>query len=164
VRPALIKKAGKRLLGELYDSRGIPALFSILTLGDVCRDDLDAIEKVFTNDDLKQVMHKEKRGKTALEVFVDASTRLKSHAPGERNKFMVVHAVKTTNLEGDLRSQVSSHGHEKRVSGAQVQAADNKNAERGEGEGTGDSGRFDELMSDPLDDISKTMRRTQRTK
>ena len=49
VRPALIKRVGNRLLSSLYDSRGIPVFFSVLSLNDLCMDDLDAIIQVFSN-------------------------------------------------------------------------------------------------------------------
>lgn len=160
VRPALIERAGKRLLSNVYDSRALPVLFSIFGLTDLCMQDLAAIAKVFSKDDLRMVMSRNRTGKNALEVFNAASTRLKSHPPGERNKFFVSHAVKTTNTEGDLIRQVNSHNPH---AGTQVQATQKK-SEREEDSMADASGRYESLMPHSPDDIGKTIKKTQRTR
>ena len=47
VRPALIRRAGKRLLSGVFDSRGIPVIFTIFSLGDLSLHDLDAIAALY---------------------------------------------------------------------------------------------------------------------
>ena len=131
VRPELIGRAGKNLLSIVYDSRGLPVLFTIFNLSDLCMQDLDAIAKVFSKDELRRVMNRNRTGKNALEVFTDAHMRLKSHAPSERNKFFVPHAVKSTNMGGDLRTQVRSHDPNKGASGVQDQPRDGKKKRKG---------------------------------
>ena len=42
----------KRLLSQVYDRRGIPTIFLIFSLVDICGDDLDAIAGIFSNDEL----------------------------------------------------------------------------------------------------------------
>jgi len=87
VRPALIRRAGAPLLSRLYDSRGIPALFVIFSLGDVNRSDLEAIAKVFSPHELRNVMSRNRTGRNALEVFTEISRSLKNRPVTERNTF-----------------------------------------------------------------------------
>ena len=133
VRPAFIKRAGKRLLSRIYDRNGIPVLLSIFSLGDLCVQDIDAISKVFSRDDLRNVMAKNRMGKNALEIFSDLSMSLDSHVSRDRNSFFVTHAVKTTNMKGDVRMPVNSHFQSERASGLPVKAVANKKVELGEG-------------------------------
>jgi len=164
VRQALIGRAGKRLLSSVYDQRGIPVLFSIFVLSDLCMSDLDAIAKVFSEDDLRKVMNKSRAGMNALEVFTDASRRLKSHAPSERNRFELIHAVKTTNMGGAIRAQVNTPGHHESVRDAQVKAADGTKTELEKDGMTGASERYEALMPDSQDDIGNIMKKTQKTR
>ena len=159
VRPALIERAGKRLLSNVYDSRALPVLFSIFGLTDLCMQDLDAIAKVFSKDDLSKVMSRNRTGKNGLEIFNAASARLKTHPPGERNKFFVSNAIRTTNTEGDLRSQVNIQNPH---SGAHV--ATQIKSEREEDHMEGASGRYESLMPHSPDDIGKTIKKTHRTR
>ena len=101
IRPAFIVRAGRKALAERYDSRGLPALFTIFSLNDLRRDDLDAIAQVFSRDDLKNTRNKNRIGRNALEVFTEASERLKVRVPGERNPFIVSHAVKNASFSGE---------------------------------------------------------------
>jgi hypothetical protein len=96
VRPALIRKAGPRLLSSVYDSRGIPVIFTIYTLGDICLSDLDALAKVFSKDDLNKIMCRNRTGKNALTVFTEIALSLKSHASLERHTFFKPSAPKDT--------------------------------------------------------------------
>jgi hypothetical protein len=100
-RPALIRKAGKRLLSVLFDSRGIPAIFTIFSLGDVCMTDLDALAEVFTLDELRGVMSQNRSGRNALEVFTEISLLLKSRPSLERNTFFKTNARKDSGVNGD---------------------------------------------------------------
>lgn len=99
VRPALIRKAGKRLLSQVYDRWGIPAIFSIFRLCDLTENDLNAIASVFSRDELKGVMSRSRTGNTAFDVFIRLSASLKRHPPLERNTFYRS-AAKDTMMEG----------------------------------------------------------------
>jgi hypothetical protein len=105
VRPVLIERAGKKLLSEVFDSRDLPVLFRIFALGDLSGSDLNAIRNVFTQDDLRRVRSRKGSGKNALEVFIQASNALKSHAPLERNTFELIPPVMTTDPQDSLRKQ-----------------------------------------------------------
>lgn len=105
VRPALIKRAGKRLLSLVYDRRGLPLVFSIFGLCDLCMDDLDAIASVFSRDELKNIMSKSRTGKNAYEVFLNVAASMKRYPSMERNETMVrnafvIPAVKDAKKEG----------------------------------------------------------------
>jgi hypothetical protein len=97
VRPALIRKAGKELL-QIYDKRGIPLIFSIFSLCDLHRDDLDAIESVFSRDELKNIRSRSGTGNSALYVFNNMSASLKGRSAVERNTFYRP-AAKDTDME-----------------------------------------------------------------
>jgi len=108
VRPALIKKAGKKLLSSVYDNKDLPALFLFFGMSDLSIPDLDAIEKVFSKNDLRQVMSKRRQGKNALEIFTELSPKVRQNAPRERNEFNLNTAVKTTKLgAGSIVQEVS---------------------------------------------------------
>jgi len=157
VRPALIEKAGQTLLSKVYDSRKIPVLFTILGLADLTKDDLDAIARVFSRDDLRKVMSGTRTGKNALEVFTEASRVLKNRAPGERNKFDLNRAVRTTNPGGAIMSQGSSPGS-RSASGSQERRPVNGNNPE-EGPVKTISEQYDGLMVSPLDNINVLMQR-----
>lgn len=161
VRPALIRRAGVKLLSEIYDGRGMPVLFAIFALGDLSRDDLDAMADIFTEEELKNVMNRNRTGKNALEVFNESSERLKVHAPGERNKFFVSRAIRTTNMDGELRSQVNSSPQPGGISGAHVHEGERKRSEQDEVSGPSAAERYEDMMSDPLDNIAKMVKKTQ---
>jgi len=101
VRPALIKKAGKVLLSSVYDYRDIPPLFVLLGLGDLSVPDLDAIEKVFSKEDLRQVMTRKRMGRNALEVFSEFSPGVRQYGSKDRNVFNFSSAIKTTSMDED---------------------------------------------------------------
>jgi hypothetical protein len=162
VRPALIEKAGNKLLSRVYDTRGLPVLFLLLGLTDIGTYDLDAIAKVFSKEDLRRVMNRNRTGKDAFTVFTEVSNSLKCHAPGERNKFFVSHAVKSTNRESDLRMQVRSQDQQAGMSGAQVPAAQRKNAEPDDVSTTNASDHYESLMYDSIYDIAKILKNPQK--
>jgi CheY-like chemotaxis protein len=99
VRPALIKKAGKVLLSSVYDYRDIPPLFVLLGLGDLSVPDLDAIEMVFSKEDLRQVMTRKRMGRNALEVFSEFSPGVRQYGSKDRNVFNFNPAIKTTSMD-----------------------------------------------------------------
>lgn len=117
-RPPLIRQPGKKVLAEFYDARRLPVLFTILSLNDLKGDDLNAIGQVFSRDELRNVKNKNRTGRSILEVYTEASQRLKGRVPGERNAFAITRAVNNTNLRGKLKSQIPSG------SGAQQSDAD----------------------------------------
>ena len=165
VRPALIRMAGKRLLSRIYDRRGIPALFAIFSLSDVCMYDLDAIAKVFSRNDLRKIMNRNRTGKNALDVFTSVSMSLKSHPSLERNTFCMTLAVKSTNMEGDVRAQVHSPSQNGIITGgSQMKATGNKKAEPGESSMTRVSEPYESMMSDPVDEIGNIINKTMRTR
>jgi hypothetical protein len=90
-RPALITRAGKRLL-QIYDQRGIPLIFIIFGLCDLCEKDLDAIASVFSNDELKNIMSRSRTGKNAFEVFMEVSALMKKYPAMNRNASLVRNA------------------------------------------------------------------------
>jgi hypothetical protein len=104
VRPALIRSAGKRLLSQVYDWRGLPVIFSIFGLCDLDVEDLDAIASVFSRDELRQIMSKNRSGNNALEVFTTVSASMKRYPRMERNALMrnafYIPAAKDTMKEG----------------------------------------------------------------
>lgn len=99
VRPALLKRAGKRLLSSVYDSRGIPVIFTLFALGDLSIYDLDAIATVFSQNDLKNVMCRNRTGKNALTVFNEINMSLRNRPSLERHTFFRTPAVKDTDIE-----------------------------------------------------------------
>jgi hypothetical protein len=83
----------------VYDRRGIPVIFTIYSLGDICLSDLDALARVFSKDDLKKIMCKSRTGKNALTVFNEIALSLKSHASLERHVFFRPSAMKDTDVD-----------------------------------------------------------------
>jgi len=86
VRPVLIRRAGKRL--QLFDRRDIPLIFSVFALCDLGGEDLDAITSVFSDDDLKTIMSRNRNGRTAFEVFTNVSTMIRRYYAWDRNDIM----------------------------------------------------------------------------
>ena len=105
VRPALVKRAGKRLL-QIYDPRGIPLIFIIFGLCDLCEEDLDAIASVFSKDELKNIMSRSRTGKSAFDVYTNVSASMKRYPPTERNASMVRNAFYVP-ASKDLRKEGS---------------------------------------------------------
>ena len=108
VRPTLIRRAGKRLLSQVYDRRGLPLVFSIFSLCDLCMDDLNAIASVFSEEELKHIMSRSRTGKSAYEVFLNVAASMKRYPSMERNATMVrnafvIPAAKDTQKEGPER-------------------------------------------------------------
>ena len=87
IRPVLIVKAGKQLLSSIFDSDGVPVLFTILGLSDLSIYDLDAIEKVLSKDDLRQIMAQSRMGRNGLEAFTEISTRMRENLALRRKTF-----------------------------------------------------------------------------
>jgi hypothetical protein len=154
VRPALIRRAGKRLLSQVFDRRGIPVIFSIYALGDLSTYDLKAIAKVYSRDELRQVMSRNRSGKNALTVFDELSAGLKIRASMDRNTFFKTNALKSTNTEGELRSQVDP------VAGSLSPNAASGRRSMDPGSGSlSDTGGFDALRADAPDAISTMMKK-----
>jgi hypothetical protein len=105
IRPALIRKAGKRLLSVLYDQRGLPVIFSIFSLCDLGSEDLDAVASVFSRDELRNIMSKNRAGNTALDIFTSLSASMKRYPRMERNALMRnafhIPAAKDAKEDGD---------------------------------------------------------------
>lgn len=121
VRPVMIERAGKQLLSRLYDRRDLPVLFSIFGLTDLCREDLDAIAKVFSRDELSRVMSRNRTGRNALQIFLEAAAKLNRYAPLERNRFETTWATRTAKPEDTGGTQPVPRGMEGRASGASVE-------------------------------------------
>jgi len=85
IRPALIRRAGKRILAGVFDQRGLPVLFTIFGLCDLGTEDLDAIASVFSRDELRAVMSESRSGNNALEVFQHLEASMKRYPRMERN-------------------------------------------------------------------------------
>ena len=108
VRPVLIKKAGGRLLSGVFDHDGIPVLLALFGLSDMCAYDLDAIQEIFSPAELKTVMAKNRMGRNAYEIFTEVADSARRKPSRDRNAFSINHAVKTTNSERAVRSQINS--------------------------------------------------------
>jgi hypothetical protein len=156
VRPALIRRAGKRLLSLVFDRRGIPVIFSIYALGDLSTYDLDAIADVFSREELRHVMSRNRSGRNALGVFDELLAGLKKRASLDRNTFFKTNALKSTNTEGELRSQVDP------VAGSLLPgtASGRKSTDLGSGNAS-DTPGFDALRADGPDTISTLMKKRQ---
>ena len=162
-RPALIEKAGKELLARTYDSRGIPVLLSILSLADLRRQDLDAIRRVFLPKELAKVMARSRTGENALNIFTSLASSLRKRGPSKRNKFEVIHAVKTTNMESALRSQINNPGREKSMFGPQVKMADGEVVKDDESSRIDQRERYESLLpDDPFNLIGNIKRKRRR--
>ena len=98
VRPVLIRRAGKRLLSGVFDSRGIPVIFTVFSLGDLSLHDLDAIAAVLSQEDLKNTMCRNRTGRNALTVFTEIAQSLKSHGSLERHTFFSKSARKDMDI------------------------------------------------------------------
>jgi CheY-like chemotaxis protein len=87
IRPVLIEKAGIQLLSSEFDSNGLPILFSLLSMGNLSIQDIDAIEKVFSKDDLRRVMAQNRMGRTGLEAFTEISTQIRENLALQHKTF-----------------------------------------------------------------------------
>ncbi|MDD4137407.1 MAG: hypothetical protein PHT99_05870, partial [Methanoregula sp.] len=155
VRPAFILRAGKKALSGIYDARGFPVLFTILALSDLRRDDLKAIEQVFSRDDLRNLKHKNRTGRSALEIFTETSQRLKGHVPRERNEFAVTHAVKNTNFRSELKSQLRSRSDRHHPT---TDIMGNRSNNEGDAQKPDDLTPYGDFVSRQLDDLGKQAR------
>ena len=86
IRPVLIEKAGKHLLSSVFDRDGMPVFFTILGLGNLTIYDINAIEKVFSKDDLRQVMVQKRTGRNGLEAFTEISTQMREKLALQRKR------------------------------------------------------------------------------
>ena len=161
VRPALIEQAGKHLLSDVYNTHGMPVLFTIFSLPDLNREDLDAIAKMFSQKDLEKVMNRTRSGKNAFEIFIERSERFKTHGPGERNKFFVHNAVRTTNMEIDRRTQKGSCSSTGDLSGTQAGAPGGKKETGQRDKAQTAADRYEAMTKNPLDDIGNIRRKQQ---
>ena len=92
VRPLLIRKAGKKLLSQVFDRRDLPLLFTIFALCDISEEDLHAIASVLSQDELKSVMSRSRTGKNGLEIFINVYAAIKRYPKSERNALLVRNA------------------------------------------------------------------------
>lgn len=88
IRPFLIEKAGKKLLAGSCDSNGVPVLFTIFGLGDLSVYDIDAIERVFSKEELKKVVPRNGLGRNALDAFTEIATRIRENLAHQRKSFL----------------------------------------------------------------------------
>lgn len=93
IRPALIVKAGKTLLAGIYDSNGVPLIFTVFGLSDLSVYDIDAIDKVLTKEELKKIMPKSGLGRSALDAYTEIATRMRENLAHQRKSFMNARAV-----------------------------------------------------------------------
>ena len=94
VRPAFIRRTGSTLLSTVYDARGLPVLYTIFGLGDLSMADLAAIESLFSKEELKKVMCRNRTGRDALTVFSEIYRSLQSHESLDRHPFFRNHGRK----------------------------------------------------------------------
>jgi hypothetical protein len=159
IRPALIERAGKKMLSEVFDNKDLPVIFLILSQGDLSGNDLIAIEKIFTRDDLRGVRSRKGTGKSALEAFTEVSAAVRSHGPRDRNMFNKNTAVRTTNFEGSLRDQIEAQDGTGQTSGAAVRTPRANNAKSGDGDLSKVSEKYGELIPESLENITRIMQR-----
>ncbi|HEX3000820.1 MAG TPA: response regulator [Methanoregula sp.] len=100
IRPCLIEKAGKRLLAGVYDREGVPVLFTILGLGDLSVYDIEAIERVFTKEELKKILPKTGLGRPAFDAYLEVATRIRESLAHQRKSFMNARAGAAENGGG----------------------------------------------------------------
>lgn len=93
IRPALIVKAGKTLLAGIYDSNGVPLIFTVFGLSDLSIYDIDAIDKVLTKEQLKKIMPKSGLGRSALDAYTEIATRMRENLALQRKSFMNARAA-----------------------------------------------------------------------
>lgn len=158
-RPALIMRAGKKALSGFFDARGMPVLFTILGLSDLAREDLDAIGKVFSRDELRGIKSRSRAGRNGLQMFAEAERRLKTREPADRNAFSIPRAVKNTNMRGELGSQMQSRergGHDAHLAGRDVMGG-NRCEDSDSMQGAAE--KYDEMMRQPLDNIRGMVKR-----
>jgi len=158
VRPELIKKLGKRLLSTLYDCNGIPVLFSIFGQSELCVEDLDAITQVFSNEELMNVMTKNRMGKNALELFTERSQSMDVKASRERNTFTVTPAVKDTDIKLVVKSQINPAIQSERVNTPHREIPANIKAESAKITLTNTPGLSGSLRSDSADNPGKLLK------
>ncbi len=158
VRPALIRRAGKRLLSSVYDHRDLPALFLFFGLSDLGMSDLDAIEEVFSKDDLRMVMSRNRRGRNALEVFSEVSPAVRQNIARERNVFDIPSAVRTTNLGKAVGVQAGLPVYKEGFTVPPAKATAGKKAEQDKGSIPDTPTRNISLKPDSPDTIDKKMK------
>jgi CheY-like chemotaxis protein len=99
-RPILIERAGKQLLSSVFDRDGLPVFFTIMSMGNLSTYDLDVIEKVFSKDDLRQIMIQKRTGRNGLEIFTEISTRMRGNLAIQRKTFTNVRPEATGTDKG----------------------------------------------------------------
>lgn len=109
IRPALITKAGNRLLSRVYDRRGLPVLISLFGLPNISEKDLDAIGKVFTKEQLRHITIENGRGNTAFEIMNEISTSLHSHKAQDLKKIISSSTAKTAHSAAGAGQQDHTH-------------------------------------------------------
>lgn len=154
VRPALIARGEKKPLTTVYDSKGLPVLFTILTLTDLRKDDIKAIGQVFSRDELINVKSKNRTGRSVYEVYSEAVQRLKGHPPGDRNAFEIHRAVQNTNLRGELKSQMKPGPGAHPSSDVMGESRDEADPRK-----VGSRVRYGNLLTNPLDNMSELARK-----
>ncbi|MDD5142412.1 response regulator [Methanoregula sp.] len=112
-RPLLIEKAGKRLLAGVCDRDGIPVLFSVFGLGDLSVYDIEAVERIFTKEELKKVFPKSGLGRSAFDAYNEVATRIRESLAFQRKSFMNARAgaaAETGNGKGGEDASASMNG------------------------------------------------------
>jgi len=152
VRPVLIERAGKTALSGIFDARGIPVLFTILGLSDITRQDIAAVEKVFSKDEMRAIKCRNRAGRNGLQMYTEVLRGLKTHEPRERNAFAIARAVKNTKLGGSgMRPSPRNAARQDARHHARDVMGESTPGERA-GEGTPDlSERYGDLTTSPLD-------------
>ena len=161
IRPSLIKQMGKKALSELYDARGMPILFAIFGLKDLNRDDLAAIGREFTKDELRAVKVRNRTGRNGLVLYTEANRQLTGREPDERNTFAAPGAVKKTNLRGQIGSQMKSratNGRDSHLAGTDVMGESRGDDDKPSGT-PGSSERYHDMMANPVDNFRGMVQR-----
>jgi len=152
VRPVLIERAGKTALSGIFDARGVPVLFTILGLSDITRQDIAAVEKVFSKDEMRAIKCRNRAGRNGLQMYTEVLRGLKTHEPRERNAFAIARAVKNTKLGGSgMRPGPRNAARQDARHHARDVMGESTPGERAL-EGTPDiSERYGDLTTSPLD-------------
>jgi CheY-like chemotaxis protein len=87
IRPCLIERAGKQLLSRVFDRDGLPVFFIILGLANISIFDIEAIERAFSKDDLREIMVQNRTGRNGLEAFTEIATRMREHLDLQHKRF-----------------------------------------------------------------------------
>ena len=152
IRPALIVKAGKTLLAGIYDSNGVPLIFTIFGLSDLNVFDIDAIDKVLTKEELKKIVPKSGLGRNALDTYTEIATKMRENLAQQRKSFMNARAATAEPESGGIEPLNQDNGS----SGVLVHAS--QGAKEGKAGLSGTAGQGAQAAGCPSEHTNKAIK------